>query len=49
LPEGTYSYAPLLIPRDCGIYPEQVLPLSEKFEVKKGNNYGYTDSNTTGG
>lgn len=33
LPPDEYSYAPLVKPKDCGIYTDQTLPLSEKFTV----------------
>lgn len=37
LPEGIYSYAPLIIPLDCGVYGTLTVPLSESFYVQNPN------------
>ena len=34
MPDGNFSYAPIITPIDCGVYQAQKAPLSESFEVK---------------
>lgn len=35
MPEGTYSYAPEVVPGNCGPYERQTLPMSTPFKVTK--------------
>ncbi|OAN76665.1 hypothetical protein A8B82_14795 [Sulfitobacter sp. EhC04] len=35
IPAGTYSYWPIIIPRECGVYGPTTPPMSEPFEVQQ--------------